>query len=149
MEGQKQRVSTTPISPTDANKLVEQQLDGLLGKLEGVFGTHVHTPVHALAFAGSIVYGVEDYIRDAVESRCPGPNKNDRLLVILETSGGYVEVGQRIADLFRHHYTVVDFLVPNYAMSAGTVLVMSGDSILMDYYSVLGPVDPQVQNERW
>jgi len=28
-------------------------------------------------------------------------------------------------------------------MSAGTVLVMSGDSIYMDYYSVLGPIDPQ------
>jgi len=36
-------------------------------------------------------------------------------------------------------------------MSAGTVLVMSGDSIWMDYYSVLGPIDPQVRNKdgRW
>ena len=30
-------------------------------------------------------------------------------------------------------------------MSAGTVLVMSGDAIHMDYYSVLGPIDPQYQ----
>jgi hypothetical protein len=30
-------------------------------------------------------------------------------------------------------------------MSAGTVLVMSGDAIHMDYASVLGPIDPQVQ----
>ena len=30
-------------------------------------------------------------------------------------------------------------------MSAGTVLVMSGDAIHMDYYSLLGPIDPQVQ----
>jgi hypothetical protein len=30
-------------------------------------------------------------------------------------------------------------------MSAGTVLVMAGDEIKMDYYSVLGPIDPQVQ----
>ncbi len=29
-------------------------------------------------------------------------------------------------------------------MSAGTVLVMSGDEIWMDYYSTLGPIDPQV-----
>src|SRR6202008_4140616 len=39
----------------------------------------------------------------------------------------------------------VDFVIPNFAMSAGTVLVMSGDAIWMDYYSVLGPIDPQVQ----
>jgi hypothetical protein len=28
-------------------------------------------------------------------------------------------------------------------MSAGTVLVMSGDRIHMDYFSILGPIDPQ------
>jgi hypothetical protein len=30
-------------------------------------------------------------------------------------------------------------------MSAGSVLVMSGDAIHMDYYSVIGPIDPQVE----
>ncbi|HEV3078750.1 MAG TPA: hypothetical protein VGY66_03185 [Gemmataceae bacterium] len=37
------------------------------------------------------------------------------------------------------------FYIPDAAMSAGTVLVMSGDAIHMDYYSLLGPIDPQVQ----
>jgi hypothetical protein len=32
-------------------------------------------------------------------------------------------------------------------MSAGTILAMSGDAILMDYYSVLGPIDPQVPSQ--
>jgi hypothetical protein len=32
-------------------------------------------------------------------------------------------------------------------MSAGTVLTMSGDAIYMDYFSVLGPIDPQVEHE--
>jgi len=36
-------------------------------------------------------------------------------------------------------------LIPDYAMSAGTVLALSGDAIHMDYYSVLGPIDPQVR----
>ena len=30
-------------------------------------------------------------------------------------------------------------------MSAGTVLAMSGDDILMDYHSCLGPIDPQLR----
>jgi len=36
-------------------------------------------------------------------------------------------------------------------MSAGTILVMSGDSIYMDYASMLGPIDPQIQtsNGNW
>ena len=33
-------------------------------------------------------------------------------------------------------------------MSAGTVLVMSGNAIHMDYYSLLGPIDPQIQNDQ-
>ena len=32
-------------------------------------------------------------------------------------------------------------------MSAGTILVMSGDAIHMDYYSVLGPIDPQIEDK--
>jgi hypothetical protein len=42
---------------------------------------------------------------------------------------------------------VVDFLIPSHAMSAGTILAMSGNSIWMDYYSVLGPIDPQVPSQ--
>jgi hypothetical protein len=72
-------------------------------------------------------------------------SKRDRLAVVLETDGGYIEVAERIAKVFRHHYKFVEFIIPNSAMSAGTVLVMSGDIIRMDYYSVLGPIDPQVQ----
>jgi hypothetical protein len=71
--------------------------------------------------------------------------RRDTLALLLETSGGYIEVAQRIAETLRHHYDCVDFIIPNFAMSAGTVLVMSGNSIYMDYYSVLGPIDPQVQ----
>lgn len=68
------------------------------------------------------------------------------MIVILETEGGYIEVAQRIAETLRHHYKRVEFVVPNFAMSAGTVLVMSGDAIHMDYFSILGPIDPQVDN---
>lgn len=71
----------------------------------------------------------------------------DSLLVIVDTPGGYAEVTERIVDLMRHHYDEVKFLVPDKAMSAGTILVMSGDAIIMDQFSRLGPVDPQIYHE--
>ena len=43
---------------------------------------------------------------------------------------------------------IVDFVIPNYAYSAGTIFALSGDSILMDYYSRLGPIDPQIKSSR-
>jgi hypothetical protein len=94
---------------------------------------------------GPIVNPLADDIREAVEEVS---DKRDKLAVILETNGGYVDSARRIAETLRHHYPHVDFVVPNHAMSAGTVLVMSGDNILMDYYSVLGPIDPQIPREK-
>ena len=119
-----------------SNHVVEQQLKKRLEKLEDVTGNDV------LVFKGPIHFGVDELIRDSVEVI---EDRKHRLTVVLETTGGYIEVAQRIVDVLRKHYGYVEFIVPNYAMSAGTVLVMSGDAIHMDYFSVLGPIDPQVE----
>ncbi len=118
------------------NDLIKEQLVTRVTELERV------PDADALTFIGPILFGVDDAIRDAVEAI---PTKRPKLLAIIETSGGYMEVANRIADTLRHHYQQVEFLIPSHAMSAGTILVMSGDAIWMDYYSVLGPIDPQVE----
>ena len=86
--------------------------------------------------------GLDDALRREIEE-LPTTRKK-RLTVMLETTWGFVEVTERINDVFRRHYSIVDFIVPNYAYSAGTILCMSADNIYMDYFSVLGPIDPQV-----
>ncbi len=85
--------------------------------------------------------GVEHRAKVAIEAR---EGRRDNLFVILDTPGGVVEVVERIVRVLRHHYAEVKFIVPDRAMSAGTVLAMSGDDILMDYHSCLGPIDPQL-----
>lgn len=121
----------------DADELVRVELDHLASALEDLVDADV------LSFMGPLTFGVDQAFRDTVEER--GGKRTDRLAVILETEGGYIEVVQRIADTLRRHYAHVAFFVPDHAMSAGTVLAMSGDEIWMDYYSVLGPIDPQVR----
>ena len=49
--------------------------------------------------------------------------------------------------VFRHFYKEVNFVVPDYAYSAGTILCLSGDNIYMNYFSNLGPIDPQVKTK--
>ena len=95
--------------------------------------------------------GVDDIVRRAIEGLAIGRNRKPRLIVVLETEGGSIEVVERINDVFRHHFKEVFFVIPNCAYSAGTVLTLSGDEIFMDYYSVLGPIDPQIRNRdgRW
>jgi hypothetical protein len=122
-----------------ANQLVEDQLAKHLVELEGILNAD------CLTYIGPIAFGADDDIRDAVEEIAATAGKRNKLVFVLETNGGYAETTRRIADTVRHHYDVVDFLVPSHAMSAGTILVMSGDAIHMDYYSVLGPIDPQIE----
>ena len=101
-----------------------------------------------LSFSGPIAFGADDAIRDAIETlRGRAKRRGRKLVVILETQGGFAEVARRISDTMRNHYSVVDFLIPSHAMSAGTILAMSGDAIFMDYYSVLGPIDPQIESQ--
>ena len=119
-------------------KIVESQLDERIRVIEAALKADV------IAFVGSILYGSESVFRDQMEDMASSANKKEKLVIILETDGGYIEVVERIAETFRYHYPKVEFIVPNFAMSAGTVLVMSGDAIHMDYFSILGPIDPQV-----
>lgn len=111
------------------------QLNAYLVKIEEVLEADL------LTIYGPIMYGLEDRVKTAVELfQC----RRNRIAVILHTLGGVVEVVERIVSIIRHHYDEVDFLIPDRAMSAGTVFVMAGDRIFMGYFSCLGPIDPQI-----
>lgn len=125
-----------------ANEFVEQQLSVRAEAVGAAFGSHV------LALSGPLVFGVDDIIRHVLEDHLKRASRNRNLTVMVSTLGGYIEVVQRIVEMLRHHYRHINFVVPNSAFSAGTILVLSGDIIYMNYYSRLGPIDPQVETSR-
>ena len=129
-------------TPQNANEFIEQQLDVRADALSQEFGADV------LGFIGTLMFGVDDVVRNVIENLRQRSDDHKKLVVVLTTTGGYIDVVKRIVETLRHHYKVVDFVVPNYALSAGTVLAMSGDAIHMNYYSRLGPIDPQLETER-
>jgi len=68
--------------------------------------------------------------------------------VLLETGGGRGETAEDIVRLLHGKYGSVAFVVPGMAKSAGTIMVMAGDEILMEQASSsLGPIDAQIQWE--
>ena len=97
-----------------------------------------------MAIASPILPGLEVSVRDAVELCSP---RKKALAIVVETNGGIVEVVERMVDTIRYYYPEVIFVIPNRAMSAGTLFVMSGDRILMDFFSCLGPIDPQIEKD--
>ena len=122
------------------NAFVEKQLDSLSIKIEAKLEANV------IAVVGPIIPGIDDGVRQAIEMRLDQEQKRGKkLAVVLDTGGGIIEVVERIVITIRHHYQEVTMIVPNQAMSAGTVLAMAGDDIMMDYFSCLGPIDPQIE----
>jgi membrane-bound ClpP family serine protease len=103
---------TTKMAST-ANEFIEQQLDERIRAIESAFGG-----AHAIGMNSQITFGVDDFLRNAVEKRHDKGPKNDKLIVILTTPGGYIEVVKRMVDTLRKFYVTVDFVVPNYAFSA-------------------------------
>lgn len=101
-----------------------------------------------LVYYGEIVQGADDEIKMLIEELQKDSDKKDTLFVLLTTPGGSLNPVKRMVTVFRHFYKEINFVVPDYAYSAGTILCMSGDNIYMNYYSALGPIDPQVQNRE-
>ena len=125
-------------NPTTSDTIAIEWLHSKLEEIEK------HCNADAMTIYGYIMPPIDHRVRLAIESL---PELRSSLLVIIDTPGGIVEVAERIVSTLRHYYQEVKFLIPDSAMSAGTVLVMSGDAILMDHFSRLGPIDPQLHIE--
>ena len=97
-----------------------------------------------LTIFSQMLSGLENIVKNTIELF---EKKNNRIAIILDTTGGYVEVVESMVHIIRKHYKEVHFLIPNKAMSAGTVFVMAGDQIYMNDSSCLGPIDPQVEKD--
>jgi hypothetical protein len=121
---------------------IKEELNKRLVELEKHFDSDV------IFFYGPIAPEFVKTFRDFVEKLKEEPKKNERLTLILNTSGGSVETVEKFVEIIRYHYKEVYFVVPDFALSAGTIFCMSGDKIFMDYSSALGPIDPQVYNGK-
>ena len=121
---------------------IKNMLNETLAELENVLNSDV------LCYFGPIANGNENMMLQIVEDLAQDPNKKAQLAILLTTNGGSAMAVERYVNIIRKHYDRVIFIVPDYAYSAGTIFCMSGDEIWMDYFSVLGPIDPQVPNKE-
>ena len=120
---------------------IKQLLQNALSKLEQI------TKSDVLNYFGPIVDGNENAFLDIIEELANDKDKKDTLSVVLTTNGGSAVAVERYVNILRNYYQKVIFIIPDYAYSAGTIFCMSGDEIWMDFFSVLGPIDPQVPNK--
>jgi len=72
------------------------------------------------------------------------PSSEKKVDVYIATRGGSAHQVSRFVNCLRSRFDVVDFLIPSFCMSAGTLFSLSGDHIYMTSRACLGPIDPQV-----
>ncbi|WP_375211154.1 SDH family Clp fold serine proteinase, partial [Hyphococcus sp.] len=70
----------------------------------------------------------------------------ERLSLILDTNGGQTSAGWRLINLIRSFCDDLEVIVPTKAMSAGTLMALGADRILMTKQGALGPIDPSLAN---
>lgn len=68
--------------------------------------------------------------------------------IIIVTPGGSGEQIVKFVNKLRPRFDSVVFLLPDIAMSAGTIFCLSGDEIIMDSRAHIGPIDPQIPNKE-
>ena len=112
-------------------KMNRYLVNDLLNKLEDYLNADV------LAYYGQIVDGVERKVKDIIEDLSKDSEMHERLFIVLTTPGGSLPPIQRIVEICRHFYAEVNFIIPDYAYSAGTIWCMSGDHIYMNYYYLI------------
>lgn len=66
------------------------------------------------------------------------------LTLALHTPGGVTNAAETIVAYLRSKFSSFEVLVPTLAMSAGTMIALASNGIIMGRQSQLGPIDPQM-----
>lgn len=127
------------VTPVDLDTTILNHISDKAKSLESALESDV------IYYHGQIHPAYYQPFRNFIEAvKAKSQRSEETLSIVLRTPGGSAETADRFVTVVRRHYKTVNFVVPDAAMSAGTIFCMSGDRIYMDYSSSLGPIDPQV-----
>ncbi|MCY4324571.1 MAG: serine protease, partial [Betaproteobacteria bacterium] len=92
--------------------------------------------------AGSAVDVFVDHLDDILDDIGP----NGRISLILQTRGGETPAAWRLVNLIRMFCDELEVITPHECMSAGTLIALGADRIVMTKQATLGPIDPSIQH---
>ncbi|MDC9624062.1 serine dehydrogenasease, partial [Xenorhabdus sp. XENO-7] len=132
---------------------LDSTLEGYICYMLSEFRTEFFPDADIISYYGGITFWSKSAFQPVIDAlgKAAQQRGGSKLVIMLQTTGGSVESVEKLVEITRHFYKEVYFIIPDYAMSAGTIWCMSGDKIYMDYSSSLGPIDPQVlsSDNKW
>ncbi|MFN6952842.1 MAG: SDH family Clp fold serine proteinase [Albidovulum sp.] len=141
-------VILTMLQPMLTRKIIEARRLAMISRIEKARGSRVILLVHRQETMSLLGFPLMRYI-DIQDSedvlRAIRMTDSDMPLdIVLHTPGGLVLAALQIARAVEAHRGKVTVFVPHHAMSGGTLVALAADEIVMCDHSVLGPIDPQV-----
>lgn len=95
-----------------------------------------------LLYLGPISRTGYDAVTDILEK---SSSRAEQVYVFLGTYGGDPAAAYRIARALKHHYNKVSIVIPTFCKSAGTLLAVVADELLIADTGELGPLDIQLK----
>ncbi len=99
-------------------------------------------------FSGSVDNDSYGKLTAAVAAAKHSGSNNPAALLILTTNGGQANSAFQIARLFQNSYDFFVVCTPSYCKSAGTLIALGANILIMDTFSELGPLDVQLVKEN-
>jgi len=124
------------MSPVDAHRArVQAEIEAF----RQARGSVVLRVVHHLPYE----YVDENTAIEAIDAlRAAGPDAP--VDIILHTPGGLLHAAQQILHALKHHRGRKTAFIPYSAWSAGTMIALACDEIVLGSSAVIGPIDPQL-----
>jgi hypothetical protein len=66
------------------------------------------------------------------------------LTLLLHTPGGVTNAAETVVSYLKSKFTDIEVIIPVFAMSAGTMISLAADRVIMGRQSQMGPIDPQM-----
>ena len=127
-------------------KELEKELLRLIGEYNHIRDTYLFVYAGAIGKPiPDIPISMDDYyiIFDILKNV-----ESEKLDFYIETPGGSGEVVEEIVRFLRSKLDNINFVISGEAKSAGTILALSGNEILMTKSGSLGPIDAQIKIGR-
>lgn len=139
------------LQPVLRQKMIEAARQRMIARIEKKRGSRVIILIHRQETMSLLGFPVMRFIdindSEEVLRAIQLTDPDIPIDLVLHTPGGLVLAALQIARAVRKHPAKVTVFVPHYAMSGGTLIALAADEIVMCKHAVLGPVDPQINQQ--
>ncbi|MDA3896516.1 MAG: hypothetical protein PF482_10250 [Desulfobacteraceae bacterium] len=118
-----------------------------LQQLESILKDHVMKLSNDLKTDILVYHGSIEKTHENEVENCCLERKNENALLLLTTYGGDPHAAYRIARCLQNQYNEVTIFINTYCKSAGTLLALGANNIIMSDSAELGPIDIQLRKQ--